>query len=58
MVNGPRLLDLDLLLYGDRQIVVGQRGDEEGTLGNGCGWLQVPHWGIMEREFVLRPLQE
>lgn len=58
IVNGPRLIDLDLLMYADRQIVVGGRGDEEGSLGKGCGWLQVPHWGIGEREFVLRPLQE
>lgn len=58
MINGPRLIDLDLLVYGNSQITIGQRGDEEGSLGKGCGWLQVPHWGIGEREFVLRPLRE
>ena len=41
---GPRILDLDLLLYSDRII-------EEAT-------LQVPHPGIAERNFVLLPLRE
>lgn len=39
---GPRTLDLDLLLYGDRIL------DEPG--------LTVPHPRMHEREFVLRPL--
>ncbi|AGA34453.1 2-amino-4-hydroxy-6- hydroxymethyldihydropteridine pyrophosphokinase [Thioalkalivibrio nitratireducens DSM 14787] len=41
---GPRLLDLDILLYGSRVV------DEPG--------LRVPHPGIAERDFVLFPLQE
>jgi len=41
---GPRTLDLDLLLYGDRVI------DTER--------LQVPHAGLFQRNFVLYPLQE
>lgn len=41
---GARTLDLDLLLYGDRQI-------EEPD-------LTVPHPGIVERAFVLYPLYE
>jgi 2-amino-4-hydroxy-6-hydroxymethyldihydropteridine diphosphokinase len=41
---GPRLLDLDLLLYGVEVI------DRPG--------LHVPHPGIAERDFVLFPLQE
>ncbi len=41
---GPRLLDLDILLYGDTVI------DEPG--------LHVPHPGTAERSFVLVPLQE
>ncbi|MBB6183730.1 2-amino-4-hydroxy-6-hydroxymethyldihydropteridine diphosphokinase [Oleiagrimonas soli] len=41
---GPRTLDLDLLLYGDRVI------DEPG--------LSVPHPRIAERAFVLLPLAE
>ncbi|MGQ0656555.1 MAG: 2-amino-4-hydroxy-6-hydroxymethyldihydropteridine diphosphokinase [Chromatiales bacterium] len=41
---GPRTLDLDLLLYGERQISDGR--------------LTVPHPGIAERAFVLYPLAE
>ena len=41
---GPRLLDLDLLLFGSEVI------DEPG--------LRVPHPGIAERDFVLFPLLE
>lgn len=42
--NGPRILDLDLLLYGGRQI------DEPG--------LVVPHPRLHERAFVLLPLAD
>ena len=42
--QGPRTLDLDLLLYGDAEI------DEPG--------LAVPHPRLHEREFVLAPLAE
>ena len=42
--QGPRTLDLDLLLYGDDEI------DEPG--------LRVPHPRMHEREFVLGPLEE
>lgn len=41
---GPRVLDLDLLIYADRQI------DEDD--------LAVPHPGIPVRNFVLLPLRE
>jgi 2-amino-4-hydroxy-6-hydroxymethyldihydropteridine diphosphokinase len=41
---GPRTIDLDLLLYGDRQI------DSAG--------LEVPHPRLAERRFVLEPLAE
>jgi 2-amino-4-hydroxy-6-hydroxymethyldihydropteridine diphosphokinase len=44
IANGPRTLDLDIVLYGDRQI------DEPG--------LQVPHPRAHERAFVLEPLLE
>ena len=42
--QGPRTLDLDLLLYGDAVL------DEPG--------LRVPHPRLHEREFVLGPLAE
>ena len=42
--NGPRVLDLDLLLYGDQRIA-----DAD---------LQVPHPRLHERAFVLVPLAE
>jgi len=41
---GPRTLDLDIVLYGDLQM------DSK--------ILQIPHYGVAEREFVLIPLQE
>jgi 2-amino-4-hydroxy-6-hydroxymethyldihydropteridine diphosphokinase len=42
--QGPRRIDLDLLLFGQRQIDTPQ--------------LQVPHPGIVHRNFVLYPLLE
>ena len=42
--NGPRIIDLDLLLYDDEKIT-----DEE---------LTVPHPRIKERAFVLYPLRD
>jgi 2-amino-4-hydroxy-6-hydroxymethyldihydropteridine diphosphokinase len=41
---GPRVIDLDLLLYGDRRLA--------------DPMLTLPHPGIANREFVLRPLRE
>ncbi len=41
---GPRVLDLDLLLFGDRRIDDAR--------------LRLPHPGIAERIFVLRPLAD
>jgi 2-amino-4-hydroxy-6-hydroxymethyldihydropteridine diphosphokinase len=41
---GPRVIDLDLLLYGDEVI------DEQG--------LRLPHPRLAERRFVLEPLAE
>ena len=42
--NGPRTLDLDIIVYGDRVI------DEPG--------LQIPHPRARERDFVMVPLRE
>jgi 2-amino-4-hydroxy-6-hydroxymethyldihydropteridine diphosphokinase len=41
---GPRTLDLDIILFADEQIKTKT--------------LQIPHYGVAEREFVLIPLQE
>ena len=41
---GPRLIDIDILIFGDERI------DEEG--------LQVPHPRMLERAFVIVPLAE
>lgn len=41
---GPRTLDLDIILYGDKQIHTTD--------------LVVPHYGMKVREFVLYPLHE
>ncbi len=42
--NGPRPIDLDILLYGDEKI-------------NSPG-LKIPHPRMHKREFVMRPLKE
>lgn len=42
--KGPRLIDLDILLYGDETI--------------GTSELQVPHPRMTQRRFVLEPLAE
>lgn len=41
---GPRMIDLDILFYGDR--IVNNKN------------LQIPHPRIFEREFVIKPLLE
>ena len=41
---GPRVLDLDLLLYGEQR--------------ENSRWLTLPHPGIGQRDFVLMPLLE
>jgi 2-amino-4-hydroxy-6-hydroxymethyldihydropteridine diphosphokinase len=42
--KGPRLLDIDILLYGNETIATAE--------------LQVPHPRMLERKFVLAPLAE
>lgn len=44
IANGPRTLDLDIVLYGDKVI------DEPG--------LTIPHPRATQREFVMKPLRD
>ncbi|NMB89588.1 MAG: 2-amino-4-hydroxy-6-hydroxymethyldihydropteridine diphosphokinase [Chloroflexi bacterium] len=42
--NGPRIIDLDILFYDD---LILKTED-----------LQIPHWGVAQRAFVLEPLAD
>ena len=42
--NGPRVIDLDLLVYGEEVIDLPE--------------LTLPHYGILVRDFVLKPLTD
>tara|TARA_B100002019_G_scaffold126109_1_gene108594 strand:+ start:13010 stop:13507 length:498 start_codon:yes stop_codon:yes gene_type:complete len=42
--NGPRVIDIDLLVFGDEVLDLPE--------------LTLPHPGILERDFVLRPLTD
>ena len=42
--NGPRVIDLDLLVYGEEVIDLPE--------------LTIPHPGILDRDFVLKPLTD
>ena len=42
--KGPRSIDIDILLYGNERVEMEH--------------LYIPHRGIAERDFVLRPLCE
>lgn len=55
--NGPRAIDLDILLY-DADIIDTRAEDDRRDLQNLEGQLVVPHPRMKEREFVLRPLHE
>ena len=55
--NGPRIIDLDILTY-DSDIIDSRAEDHRSNLENLEGELVVPHPRILEREFVLRPLNE
>ena len=54
---GPRAVDLDLVLYGEQTIDT-RAESERRNLDNLEGNLLVPHPRMIEREFVLRPLNE
>jgi 2-amino-4-hydroxy-6-hydroxymethyldihydropteridine diphosphokinase len=44
--KGPRLIDIDILLFGDRVVEEQERG------------LKIPHPAMQQRRFVLEPLAE
>lgn len=54
--NGPRLIDIDLLLFGDL-IIAHSKDDEEWPYINPTD-IFVPHPRMHERRFVLEPLCE
>lgn len=51
VANGPRAIDVDLLLWGDRTA----RYQAPALWG---GWLEVPHPRLAGRAFALRPLAD
>lgn len=55
--NGPRAVDLDILLY-DEEVVDTRSPDDQADLDHLDGHLIIPHPRMREREFVLRPLSE
>ncbi|KAG6811799.1 hypothetical protein H0H92_005815 [Tricholoma furcatifolium] len=55
--NGPRALDLDIILYGTEAIDT-RSPNERDPFENLTGHLVVPHPRLAEREFVLRPLND
>ncbi|KAJ7652160.1 Dihydropteroate synthase [Mycena polygramma] len=54
--NGPRAVDLDVILYDDA--VIDTRQNPRRELDDLEGELVVPHPRLAEREFVLRPLND
>ncbi|KAG2368918.1 Dihydropteroate synthase-like protein [Suillus spraguei] len=55
--NGPRVVDLDIILY-DNEIIDTRAEGLRGTLDGLADELVVPHPRLAEREFVLRPLAD
>lgn len=56
LTNGPRLIDIDLLLFGG-EIIVSSPNDEDWSSASSRNII-VPHPRMHERRFVLEPLCE
>ncbi|KAK0188674.1 Dihydropteroate synthase [Armillaria mellea] len=55
--NGPRAVDLDIILYSD--LIIDTRPQDQRQTGENLeGRLVIPHPQMCEREFVLRPLKD
>lgn len=56
ILNGPRLIDIDLLLFGDK--VIGNPKEDDERSSRGRTEILVPHPRMHQRRFVLEPLCE
>ncbi|THH28638.1 hypothetical protein EUX98_g5554 [Antrodiella citrinella] len=56
--NGPRAIDLDVLLYSTRTVDTRPTNSRSLSAEHLEGHLVVPHPRMLEREFVLRPLND
>ena len=54
--NGPRVLDLDILYFGNEIVQQSGAFGGDGSSADEMVELEVPHPRLQEREFVLRPL--
>ncbi|KAF8634372.1 hypothetical protein AX15_000943 [Amanita polypyramis BW_CC] len=54
---GPRAVDLDIVFFDDAMVDT-RREEEQDRLDNLIGELVVPHPRAVEREFVLRPIND
>ncbi|KAK2460030.1 hypothetical protein APHAL10511_007953 [Amanita phalloides] len=54
---GPRAVDLDIVFF-DNKVVDTRPKEEQGRFDNLSGELVIPHPRLIEREFVLRPLND
>lgn len=56
--NGPRAIDLDILTYDSKILDTRPLDERSPALDDLEGHLVIPHPRMLEREFVLRPLNE